>query len=98
MGQDIPGVDTKSKEMRSHSTADAKPPTVLAKLYLEDGSCLTGLSFGCHESVEGEVRRRQSQPTKYSIIYYQCFFQQGIHSLLLVFSKGCLHNWYGGLH
>lgn len=49
-------VDTKSKEMRSQSTDDAKPPTALAKLYLEDGTCLVGLSFGCHESVEGEVR------------------------------------------
>eukprot|EP00557_Chaetoceros_sp_GSL56_P002692 CAMPEP_0176497948 /NCGR_PEP_ID=MMETSP0200_2-20121128/12026_1 /TAXON_ID=947934 /ORGANISM="Chaetoceros sp., Strain GSL56" /LENGTH=1504 /DNA_ID=CAMNT_0017896055 /DNA_START=98 /DNA_END=4612 /DNA_ORIENTATION=- len=48
-------VDTNSKEKRAHSTGDAKPPTAVAKLYLEDGSCFVGLSFGCHESVEGEV-------------------------------------------
>ena len=35
---------------------DAKKPTALAKLHLEDGTTLTGRSFGCHEAVEGEVR------------------------------------------
>ena len=41
--------------MGTQSGDDAKPPTALATLYLEDGSKFTGRSFGCHESVEGEV-------------------------------------------
>jgi hypothetical protein len=39
----------------TQSTDDAKKPTALAKLHLEDGTTLTATSFGCHESVEGEV-------------------------------------------
>ena len=39
----------------TQSGDDAKKPTALATLYLEDGTVLTGRSFGCHESVEGEV-------------------------------------------
>ena len=39
----------------TQSGDDAKRPTALAKLHLEDGTTLTGTSFGCHESVEGEV-------------------------------------------
>ncbi|KAL7554053.1 hypothetical protein ACHAWF_017438 [Thalassiosira exigua] len=41
--------------MGTQSGDDAAPPTALAKLHLEDGSTLTGRSFGCHESVDGEV-------------------------------------------
>jgi len=41
--------------MGTQSGDDAKPPTALAKLHLEDGSTLTGSSFGCHESTTGEV-------------------------------------------
>lgn len=37
------------------STDDARKPTALAKLHLEDGSTFVGQSFGCHASVEGEV-------------------------------------------
>ena len=39
----------------TQSSGDAEPPTALARLYLEDGTTLVGKSFGCHESVEGEV-------------------------------------------
>lgn len=39
----------------TQSGDDAKKSTVLAKLYLEDGTTLTGRSFGCHTSIEGEV-------------------------------------------
>jgi hypothetical protein len=39
----------------THSGDDAKKPTALAKLHLEDGTTLTGRSFGSHEAVEGEV-------------------------------------------
>lgn len=39
----------------TQSGDDAKPATALAKLHLEDGSTFIGKSFGCHESVEGEV-------------------------------------------
>lgn len=45
-----------SKAFATQSGDDAGPPTALAKLYLEDGSTFTGLSFGSHTSVEGEVR------------------------------------------
>ena len=44
----------------TQSGDDTKKPTALAKLYLEDGTTLTGKSFGCHESVEGEVRAIQA--------------------------------------
>ena len=44
--------------MSTQSGDDTKPPTALAKLHLEDGSTLVGRSFGCHESVSGEVRFR----------------------------------------
>jgi hypothetical protein len=39
----------------TYSGDDAKKPTALARIYLEDGTTLTGRSFGCHTSVEGEV-------------------------------------------
>ena len=39
----------------TYSGDDTKKPTALAKIYLEDGTTLTGRSFGCHASVEGEV-------------------------------------------
>jgi hypothetical protein len=45
-----------SKLMNTQSSGDAQPPTALAILYLEDGTRLEGMSFGCHESVEGEVK------------------------------------------
>ena len=44
-----------SRFMATQSGDDVKPPTALARLHLEDGSTLTGRSFGCHESVSGEV-------------------------------------------
>jgi hypothetical protein len=40
----------------SQSGNDAKKPEALARIYLEDGTVLTGRSFGCHKSVEGQVR------------------------------------------
>ena len=39
----------------TQSGDDAVKPTALAKLHLEDGTTITGTSFGCHETVEGEV-------------------------------------------
>lgn len=43
--------------MATQSGDDAKPPTALATLYLEDGSKFVGRSFGSHEAaVDGEVR------------------------------------------
>ncbi|CAB9507048.1 Carbamoyl-phosphate synthase large chain [Seminavis robusta] len=44
-----------SRSFATQSGDDAAPPTALAKLHLEDGTTLTAKSFGCHESVEGEV-------------------------------------------
>ena len=45
-----------SRLMSTQSPDGVNPPTALAKLHLEDGSTLTGRSFGCHESMTGEVR------------------------------------------
>lgn len=39
----------------TQSGDDAVKPTAQAKLHLEDGTTITGTSFGCHKSVEGEV-------------------------------------------
>lgn len=44
------------KLMSTQSSPDTNPPTALATLHLEDGTSIVGRSFGCHESVEGEVR------------------------------------------
>jgi hypothetical protein len=44
-----------SRLLATQSSGDVEPPTALATLYLEDGTQITGKSFGCHESVEGEV-------------------------------------------
>jgi len=45
-----------SRFMATQSGDDAKPPTALATLYLEDGSKFVGRSFGSHEAaVDGEV-------------------------------------------
>lgn len=41
--------------MSTQSGDEAKKPTALARLHLEDGTTLLGRSFGCHESVDGEV-------------------------------------------
>lgn len=45
------------RAMSTQSTNDAQRPTALAKLHLEDGTTITAKSFGCHETVEGEVSR-----------------------------------------
>ena len=46
-----------SRLMSTQSGDDAKPPSALATLYLEDGSKFVGRSFGSHEAaVDGEVR------------------------------------------
>jgi len=45
----------------TQSGDDAVPPTALAKLHLEDGTTLTAKSFGCHTSVEGEVRTTEGK-------------------------------------
>jgi len=41
--------------MATQSSGDVAPSDALATLYLEDGTSFTAKSFGCHESVEGEV-------------------------------------------
>ena len=49
---------SRATTLRSLATAsgdDAKKPTALAKLHLEDGTTLVGYSFGSHQAVEGEV-------------------------------------------
>lgn len=47
----------RSALLSTQSGDDAQPPTALTRLYLEDGTVLTGKSFGCHTSVDGEVRQ-----------------------------------------
>lgn len=42
--------------LATQSSGDVAPPNALATLHLEDGTSFTAKSFGCHESVEGEVR------------------------------------------
>lgn len=49
------GFRTGRAALSTASGDDAKKPTALAKLHLEDGTTLTGRSFGSHEAVEGEV-------------------------------------------
>ena len=44
-----------SRLFSTQSSGDTQPPSALAVLHLEDGTTLTGRSFGSHESVEGEV-------------------------------------------
>lgn len=50
----------------TQSSNDTERPTLSAKLFLEDGTVLTGKSFGCHTAVEGEVCYIQYMLT------YQC--------------------------
>ena len=44
-----------TRAMATQSGDDACKSTAVARLHLEDGTTLTGTSFGCHASVEGEV-------------------------------------------
>lgn len=48
----------------TQSNDDAKKSDKLATLYLEDGTVLTGRSFGHHSSVEGEVCTNQKNREK----------------------------------
>jgi len=48
-------VRSSSQLLSTQSSADAQPAIALATLHLEDGTSIIGKSFGCHESVEGEV-------------------------------------------
>lgn len=41
--------------MGPQSGDDTEKPTAVARLYLEDGTVLEGISFGSHVSAEGEV-------------------------------------------
>lgn len=51
----VKNVRSAPKLLSTQSSGDAQPPTALAYLHLEDGTSIVGKSFGCHESVEGEV-------------------------------------------
>jgi len=50
-----------SSKMPTQSSDDVVKPTAQARLYLEDGTTLLAKSFGCHKSVEGEVRKSESR-------------------------------------
>lgn len=41
--------------MATQSGSNTEPPVAVAILHLEDGTSITGKSFGCHKAVEGEV-------------------------------------------
>lgn len=41
--------------MSTQSSGDTMPPSAIANIHLEDGTTLTGRSFGAHTNVEGEV-------------------------------------------
>jgi carbamoylphosphate synthase small subunit len=41
--------------MATQSDSNTEPPVAVAILHLEDGTSITGKSFGCHKAVEGEV-------------------------------------------
>lgn len=45
-----------TSKLSTQSGDDAKRPSALARIYLEDGTTLLGRSFGSHKSVDGEVR------------------------------------------
>lgn len=70
-GKQTAAVSPVSRLMSTQSGDDAKPPTALARLHLEDGSTLTGRSFGCHESVSGEVSF-VSHVTLFELFYVIC--------------------------
>jgi hypothetical protein len=84
--------------MATQSGDDVKPPTALARLHLEDGSTLTGRSFGCHESVSGEVSfvhmSCASQLLYWVIIIFRLTSDTVSMIALLV---GCVYYWYGWL-
>jgi len=48
-------VSPATRLMATQSGDDTEPPTAVARLHLEDGTTLTGRSFGSHESISGEV-------------------------------------------
>ena len=60
----VQNAKSSTRLLATQSSGDVNPPTASATLYLEDGTKLTGKSFGCHESVEGEV-----SSTKIVLIY-----------------------------
>ena len=85
----------------TQSGDDAKKPTALAKLHLEDGTTLIGKSFGSHEAAEGEVSDRWSHLLR---SVYIVFLDQGkeeytgahLSILIFLFSKtGRLRHRYG---
>jgi hypothetical protein len=72
--------------LSTQSSDDAQPPTALTRLYLEDGTVLTGKSFGCHTSVDGEVRSLVKCPmTSFVLIS-----NHSSPHLTLLFSRLCL--------
>lgn len=82
--------------MATQSSGDTNPPTALATLYLEDGTKLTGQSFGCHESVEGEVSE-----TLLFLLYILHHILYNLNDRIFWFSYidlGGFQYWYGRLH
>lgn len=91
-----------SRLMGTQSGDDAKPPTALAKLHLEDGTTLTGRSFGSHESVDGEVShavqwmihfvRKKYRGEQYDTIYVGACVDDVFLSLYSFFNEIHLRN------
>ena len=61
------------RTLATQSGDDAMKPTALAKIYLEDGTVLTGRSFGSHEAVEGEVCNC-SKCILFHVLFWICAF------------------------
>jgi len=88
--------------MSTQSGDDAKPPSALATLYLEDGSKFVGRSFGSHEAaVDGEVRKRMQLCF---LLISLLLTRVLIYSLNNKFThfyahlvSGCFYHWNGRL-
>ena len=81
-----------SRSFATQSGDDAAPPTALAKLHLEDGTTLTAKSFGCHTSVEGEVRTHEKNCLLGFLWLLVCF----VWSFFLLAGWIIFSFWLGG--
>ena len=77
--------------MGTQSGDDARPPTALARLHLEDGSTLTGRSFGSHESVSGEVCPQY--PVLF-VVHYLCGNSNAFIVIFLLLTLLSFHSSY----
>lgn len=93
----------------AYSKDDAQKPTALAKIYLEDGTVLTGISFGSHTSAEGEVSLSNNNLSSYTTIInvfkksplltehplYLSILHNTTIIVIIIHIIGRVRNWYG---